>query len=725
MGACSSARERVCPGFDGPARLKPADDLVVESHYKVGEGRAEDDGGGQEDAALIGAGGGAESHLDEFEEDLEQEAGGEERQAEADAEAAAARRPPPAPEEAVEVSRREPADWKGEYDEDADSDGGGGGGGADDAADAVASSSPADDAGFDSMVAKMEAELNDLEDHEDGAADEDAAKADTHASQLDRLAHELDELMEDEAAPLPAVYDPAAPEKGEIETAAEVAAREREAQEAAEREAREEAERKAREEAEDAERKARAEREAREEAERKAREEREAAEAEARADAERKAREAEAEAAKARAAAEAEAAARAEEEEDEAERQKWEDHLANLERAAEGGALSAQQELARLYAHGGGNGRHARVVRSWTKAMHYWAQAGEAGDADAHLQMALVFRRGEPPSVPQSMRDAYGSFLSAAQHGSAAGGWEAARMLLRGEGVERDPAAAFRWFLHAAENGHVESMCDAGRALRQGLGTEQNFAEAWRWLRASAAGGSAAALFELAGMLEAAEGCEANAPVAHACLELARDRDPAAVTDTALESRIGTALAGNVLQASFAHFLAYLAVKAERLAREAESRRKVAAEAAAAKAAAAASAGPNARLAASSSPAAAAAAAADLGSESDVDSDVSDIDNVSDSEGEEEEAAAAASGEAADTWGAYGEPNSWGERPAPSQFSVDRLFDSQGEKRTVTFDVLSEQWHQHLLDAPLEDENREALRELGINFGEDGLLLDD
>ena len=63
-----------------------------------------------------------------------------------------------------------------------------------------------------------------------------------------------------------------------------------------------------------------------------------------------------------------------------------------------------------------------------------------------------------------------------AQHGL---GW----MLLEGDGVERDPAAAAGWFRLAADRGLAGSQAALGRMYEQGDGVERDPELARQWYR--------------------------------------------------------------------------------------------------------------------------------------------------------------------------------------------------------------------------------------------------
>ena len=78
---------------------------------------------------------------------------------------------------------------------------------------------------------------------------------------------------------------------------------------------------------------------------------------------------------------------------------------------------------------------------------------------------------------------------SAAEYGVPAAQLRLGRMLLEGNGVERDERAAFSWFERAADGGDPEAMNMAGRCHENGWGVPVDFRKAAEGYRASAEAG--------------------------------------------------------------------------------------------------------------------------------------------------------------------------------------------------------------------------------------------
>jgi TPR repeat protein len=78
---------------------------------------------------------------------------------------------------------------------------------------------------------------------------------------------------------------------------------------------------------------------------------------------------------------------------------------------------------------------------------------------------------------------------SAAEYGVPAAQLRLGRMLLEGNGLERDERAAFTWFERAADGGDPEAMNMAGRCHENGWGVPMDFRKAAERYRASAEAG--------------------------------------------------------------------------------------------------------------------------------------------------------------------------------------------------------------------------------------------
>jgi hypothetical protein len=79
-------------------------------------------------------------------------------------------------------------------------------------------------------------------------------------------------------------------------------------------------------------------------------------------------------------------------------------------------------------------------------------------------------------------------------------------MLLSGQGVPRNEAAAYRWFCVAAASGRADALNMVGRCHERGWGTAIDTTEAARWYRMAADRSHAWAIFNLATLMLAGDG---------------------------------------------------------------------------------------------------------------------------------------------------------------------------------------------------------------------------
>lgn len=98
--------------------------------------------------------------------------------------------------------------------------------------------------------------------------------------------------------------------------------------------------------------------------------------------------------------------------------------------------------------------------------------------------------------------------------GSTAAQFVLGHMLLTGQGVARDEAAAYRWFSLAAQSGRADALNMVGRCHECGWGVPVDRREAARWYRMAVDKAHAWAMFNLAALLLAGEGAERDVPAA-------------------------------------------------------------------------------------------------------------------------------------------------------------------------------------------------------------------
>jgi uncharacterized protein len=100
-------------------------------------------------------------------------------------------------------------------------------------------------------------------------------------------------------------------------------------------------------------------------------------------------------------------------------------------------------------------------------------------------------------------------------------------MYARGEGIQRDDAAAFRWFTLAAEAGRAEAQFELGRMYREGLGVTADGKTALLWFRRAAEQGKTDACNSVAELYLGSSGIPADQTAALAWFFRAAERGSA------------------------------------------------------------------------------------------------------------------------------------------------------------------------------------------------------
>ncbi|MCW8131077.1 MAG: SEL1-like repeat protein [Planctomycetota bacterium] len=122
----------------------------------------------------------------------------------------------------------------------------------------------------------------------------------------------------------------------------------------------------------------------------------------------------------------------------------------------------------------------------------YWYE--KSGDITASYNLALIYVNAGPL---QNLAKAAEYFRKAAEHGNAEAMYSYAIMLNNGQGVRRDPSAAFGWFVKAGQKNHALAMAEAGTMYATGNGVDRNYARAAEWLQKAADGGSDLGMYNL------------------------------------------------------------------------------------------------------------------------------------------------------------------------------------------------------------------------------------
>lgn len=158
----------------------------------------------------------------------------------------------------------------------------------------------------------------------------------------------------------------------------------------------------------------------------------------------------------------------------------------------------------------------------------YFQRGAQAGDAEAELQLAIIYARGE--GVAQDYASSANWFRAAANQGVARAQYDLGVLYERGRGVAADPAEAARWYLKSAQAGYPLAQYNLAVCYTRGQGLRQDLAEAALWYRRAAVQGVVQAMINLATMYDKGEGIAGSPVDAYAWYRGAgrRDNQPAA-----------------------------------------------------------------------------------------------------------------------------------------------------------------------------------------------------
>jgi TPR repeat protein len=165
-------------------------------------------------------------------------------------------------------------------------------------------------------------------------------------------------------------------------------------------------------------------------------------------------------------------------------KQKWADvPLDALQRAAEGGDLTAEHYLGYCYAEG------FRFPQNSVLGVSYYERAGKAGYLPSWNNLGLLYQRGK--GVKQDFVKALYYTRLAADSGLPQAEANLGYLYRDGIGVEHDSEEAVKWFRLAADQGQTGAMISLYSACWDGRGVASDHKEAVKWLTKAAEAGNA------------------------------------------------------------------------------------------------------------------------------------------------------------------------------------------------------------------------------------------
>lgn len=130
------------------------------------------------------------------------------------------------------------------------------------------------------------------------------------------------------------------------------------------------------------------------------------------------------------------------------------------------------------------DGTAAFAAGDYLSAASYWQSAADGGSAEAKLQLGLLSDIGE--GMPRDPAAAFGYYLAAAQMGLADAAFNVAVMLDAGTDVSRDRVAASVWYARAALAGNKRAALNLGLMYQDGSGVLANDNLAAYWFGSAA-----------------------------------------------------------------------------------------------------------------------------------------------------------------------------------------------------------------------------------------------
>jgi TPR repeat protein len=177
--------------------------------------------------------------------------------------------------------------------------------------------------------------------------------------------------------------------------------------------------------------------------------------------------------------------------------------LAEYERAADAGDVSAQYALENFYFWG-----KQCFQADYAKASKWYRMAADQGHLDSTHKLAWIFMHAVNP--PQAGK-AHNLWMKAAQRGYGKS------MFLLGRGFERgwwtgqpDPGSALEWYGRAVRAGYVEAYNELGNYHSSGRGGLQDHEKAAEMYRMAAKAGDGPAQYNLGAAYETGRGVPKN-----------------------------------------------------------------------------------------------------------------------------------------------------------------------------------------------------------------------
>ncbi len=145
-----------------------------------------------------------------------------------------------------------------------------------------------------------------------------------------------------------------------------------------------------------------------------------------------------------------------------------------LKKAAEGGMVEAQRNLAAFYDDGVDD-----PDDDIEQAAFWYRKTANQGDLVGQLNLGILLDRKS--NSDRDHKEAIRWYLLAARHGVAQAQYNLGLMHDRGRGTPTNPDKALSWFIKAANLRYAEAMLTLGVKYDRGQGVEQDPLTAFKW----------------------------------------------------------------------------------------------------------------------------------------------------------------------------------------------------------------------------------------------------
>eukprot|EP00210_Caulerpa_lentillifera_P007515 g7181.t1 len=198
---------------------------------------------------------------------------------------------------------------------------------------------------------------------------------------------------------------------------------------------------------------------------------------------------------------------------------KVEQWLQYYEYSADLGDIDAQTAVGQIYNHG-----TRGIQRDHSKALYYFQQAAEAGNAAAMGHLGHIYANGL--SVAANNETAIDWFRKAIEGNDPVGHYGMGYMYLTGYGVDRNYKKALEHFNEAAKQDNTEAEFHLGVMHLKGLATRVSPVKALAYFTAASNGGHLLAMYNLAIMHVSGTGIEPNCNSAVKLLKQVAEQGP-------------------------------------------------------------------------------------------------------------------------------------------------------------------------------------------------------